>query len=228
MTKGSVVTLLTGQAMPLAGTKHQSGIVKSPVTGRVKIGIEGISGDEQADRRVHGGPEKALHHYPHDHYPTWQAEIGRAESLAAPGAFGENISSSGMTENDVAIGDIFRLGSAVIQVSQGRQPCWKLNHRFGVTDMARRVQNSGRSGWYYRILEPGEAISGDRLILIERIAPEWTIHRLWQIMYIERMNLPALAEMASLDVLAEGWRKYARRRLESGQVEDWSKRLEGS
>ncbi len=134
----------------------------------------------------------------------------------------------GLTEKTVAVGDIFRLGSALIQVSQGRQPCWKLNHRFGVADMATRVQRSGRSGWYYRVLETGSAGPGDALTLIERPAPDWTIHRLWHVMYVDRMNRRDLMQMAALDVLAEGWKRYARRRLESGRVEDWSKRLEGS
>lgn len=224
----TAVILLTGPAAALAGTRHQSAIAKTPVTAPVMIEAEGIAGDEQADRRVHGGPEKALHHYPRDHYPAWQDEIGTLDLLNAPGAFGENISASGLTEKNVAVGDIFRLGSALIQVSQGRQPCWKLNHRFGVADMALRVQRSGRNGWYYRVLETGSAGPGDALTLIERPAPDWTLHRLWQVMYVDRMNIDALSQMAALDVLAEGWKRYARRRLESGRVEDWSKRLEGS
>jgi MOSC domain-containing protein YiiM len=147
--------------------------------------------------------------------------------LEAPGAFGENISITGMTEDMVAVGDVFRLGGALMQVSQGRQPCWKLNHRFGVPDMARRVQDTGRTGWYYRVLDPGMVAPGDDLVLIDRLAPEWTLHRLWRAMYVDRLNRTELQAIAALDVLAEGWRRYAQRRLDSGRVEDWRPRLEG-
>ena len=219
------IILLTGAVAPLLGSARSSGIDKRPVTAPVRLGFEGFCGDEQADLRVHGGPEKAVHHYARDHYADWRAELGPLPVLDAPGAFGENISTEGMTETGVAVGDIFRLGQALLQVSQGRQPCWKLSCRFGVRDMARRVQDSGRTGWYYRVLQPGLVAPDDRLELADRIAPEWTLHRLWHALYVDRMNLPELQGIAALEVLAEGWRRYALRRLETRQVEDWSRRL---
>ena len=243
------IILLTGRAAPLPGSDQLSGIDKRPVTGPLMLGPEGFSGDEQADRRVHGGPEKAVHHYPLDHYAAWRAELGVSGDkpgvshprtpvgyldmkevgglLDAPGAFGENISTEGLTEDGVAVGDIFRLGGALVQVSQGRQPCWKLSRRFGVENMARLVQETGRTGWYYRVLQPGHVASGDALELIDRVAPDWTLQRLWRALYVDRLNIAELQGIAGLDVLADGWRRYAVRRLESGQVEDWSKRLEG-
>lgn len=222
------ITLLTGRAAPLPGSDALSGIVKLPVDRPLALGPEGLEGDEQADRRVHGGVEKAVHHYPFDHYAAWQADLGALPALAAPGGFGENISTTGPTEATVAVGDIFRLGSALLQVSQGRQPCWKLNRRFEVPDMARRVQQSGRTGWYYRVLAPGTVAPGDRLKLVDRLAPDWTLHRLWHALYVDRLNKGELQGIAGLDVLAEGWRKYAVRRLDSGRVEDWTKRLDGA
>lgn len=221
-------TLLTGRAAPLPGCDTLSGIGKTAVTHPLRLGPEGFEGDEQADRRVHGGVEKAVHHYPLDHYSDWRAELGNLRALVAPGGFGENISTAGLTEAEVAVGDTFRLGDALIQVSQGRQPCWKLNHRFGVADMARRVQRTGRTGWYYRVLQTGTVAPGDRLELIDRLAPDWTLRRLWHALYVDRMNLVELEGIAALDVLAEGWRKYAVRRLDSRRVEDWSKRLDGT
>jgi MOSC domain-containing protein YiiM len=221
------ITLLTGPVAPLAGTATTSAIAKSPVAGPLRLGAEGFEGDAQADRRVHGGPEKAVHHYPFDHYAAWRADLGQLPLLAAPGAFGENVSTSSLTENSVAVGDIFRLGGALVQVSQGRQPCWKLNHRFGLSDMARRVQETGRTGWYYRVLQPGPVSPGDDLQLIDRLAPDWTLRRLWRAMYVDRLNRAELGAIAALDVLAEGWRRYAQRRLDSGRVEDWRPRLEG-
>ena len=222
------VTLLTGCAAPLPGSTALSGIDKRPVTRPLTLGTQGFEGDEQADRRVHGGIEKAAHHYPLDHYSAWRAELGDLPALTAPGGFGENTSTAGLTEAEVAVGDTFRLGGALIQVSQGRQPCWKLNHRFGVPDMARRVQRTGRTGWYYRVLQSGTVAPGDRLELIDRLAPDWTLRRLWHALYVDRMNLVELEGIAALDVLAEGWRKYAVRRLESRRVEDWSARLDGT
>ena len=201
--------------------------VLAPADRPARLGPEGFAGDEQADRRVHGGVEKAVHHYPLEHYPLWREQLGDLPALDAPGGFGENISVSGFTEATVAVGDIFRLGTALVQVSQGRQPCWKLNRRFNVTDMARRVQQTGRTGWYYRVLETGIVKTGDRLEIKDRIAPDWILHRLWHALYVDRMNLVELKGIATLDVLAEGWRKYAVRRLESGRVEEWRNRLDG-
>ncbi|PTE19494.1 MOSC domain-containing protein [Cereibacter changlensis JA139] len=221
------ITLLTGRAAPLAGSDALSGIVKGPVDRPLALGPEGLEGDEQADRSVHGGVEKAVHHYPFEHYAAWQADLGALPALAAPGGFGENISTTGLTEATVAVGDIFRLGTALLQVSQGRQPCWKLSRRFATPDMARRVQQTGRTGWYYRVLQPGVVAPGDRLELVDRLAPDWTLHRLWHALYIDRLNKTELQGIAALDVLAEGWRNYAVRRLDSGRVEDWTKRLDG-
>ncbi|MCZ0961774.1 MOSC domain-containing protein [Paracoccus benzoatiresistens] len=222
------ITLLTGPVAPLAGTQSKSAIAKAPVAGPQSLGAEGFEHDAQADRRVHGGPEKAVHHYPFDHYAAWRADLGALPLLDAPGAFGENISTLGPTEASVAVGDIFRVGGALVQVSQGRQPCWKLNHRFGVPDMARRVQDTGRTGWYYRVLQPGTVSPGDELQLIDRLAPDWTLGRLWRAMYVDRLNRAELEAIAALDVLAEGWRRHAQRRLDSGRVEDWRPRLEGT
>lgn len=221
------ITLLTGPVAPLAGSPTKSAIAKIPVAGRVWLGPDGLDGDAQADRRVHGGPEKAIHHYPLDHYAAWRADLGDLALLDAPGAFGENLSMTGLTEETVAVGDIFRLGGALVQVSQGRQPCWKLNHRFDVADMARRVQGTGRTGWYFRVLQPGPVSPDDDLRLVDRPAPDWTLRRLWRAMYVDRLNRAELAGIAALDVLADGWRRHAARRLESGLVEDWRPRLDG-
>ena len=221
------ITLLTGQVTVLPGSNTTSGIDKHPVPAALALELTGFDGDQQADLRVHGGPEKAVHHYSRDHYDAWRADLGPLAVLDAPGAFGENISDHGLTERTVAVGDVFRLGTALVQVSQGRQPCWKLNLRFGVPDMARRVQATGRTGWYYRVLEPGRVAPGERLDLVDRLAPDWSLWRLWHTLYVDRMNLAELRAMAGLEVLAESWRRYAQRRVESGQVEDWTKRLEG-
>ncbi|MEO0913788.1 MAG: MOSC domain-containing protein, partial [Pseudomonadota bacterium] len=158
--------LFVGQVRGFGGNGRTSAIDKQPIPGPWHIATTGLRGDEQADTRHHGGPDKALHHYSRDHYATWRRELPAArEALRTAPAFGENISTHGLSEADICIGDVFCLGDVILQVSQGRQPCWKLNIRFGVSDMALRVQRSGRTGWYYRVLEPGVVEPGDILRL---------------------------------------------------------------
>lgn len=219
--------LLVGQIQPLGTKAVPSGIAKAPVDHDLHLDVTGFRADAQGDLIVHGGPEKAVHHYPHDHYAAWEREIGPHELLSRPGAFGENLSTTGLTERDVAIGDVFALGSAIIEVSQGRQPCWKLNERFSNKTMARAVQRTGRTGWYYRVLQPGVVAPTDRLVTIERRSPEWTIERLWRAFYVDMLNQSELETIASLKALAPNWREHARRRIASGQVEDWTHRLDG-
>ncbi|MEK4034954.1 MOSC domain-containing protein [Methylocystis sp. IM3] len=227
MTPPAVQPLVLTGAVALLGGGCMSGIDKKPAPGPWRIDAGGLRGDAQADLAHHGGPEKALHHYAFDHYAAWRAEIGPAAPLATPGAFGENLSTKGWTEDNVYLGDIVEFGTALLQVSQGRQPCWKLNRRFGVADMARRVQKSGRAGWYYRVLADGIAKPGDRLILAERPCPDWPLSRLNRLLYLETGDRTGLFAMAELAPLAQGWRRLARRRLENGRVESWDMRLEG-
>ncbi len=188
--------------------------------------MNGFEGDEQGDRRHHGGPDKALHHYPGEHYTAWRLDFPelQAERFRI-GAFGENLGTIGLTEANVCVGDIFRLDDTLIQVSQARQPCWKLNLRFDCSDMSRRVQDSARTGWYYRVLETGEVAPGTVLRLLERPHPEWPLTRLLHYLYEDPLNIEALTAIAALADLSASWRELARQRLVSGWIEDWSRRL---
>ena len=221
-----VEALLTGKAVPYTRPDSRSGIDKQPREGRIRIAELGLSGDEQGDLRVHGGIDKAVHHYPFEHYALWREDLGTQPLLDASGAFGENISTRGLTETTVCLGDRFELGDALLEVSQGRQPCWKLNDRFGVADMARRVQDTGRSGWYYRVLHAGHAQAGDALTLIERPHPDWPLARLAALLY-QRILDPKHLEPALALPLVPSWRKIIERRLQQSAVEDWSKRIDG-
>ena len=222
----AVDALLAGKARAYTRPGTSSAIDKRPLAGAVHIGELGLEGDEQGDLRVHGGVDKAVHQYAFDHYTAWRQDLGVLPLLQAPGAFGENISTRGLTEADVCLGDRFVLGDALLEVSQGRQPCWKLNDRFGVRDMARRVQDTGRTGWYYRVVQPGAAQAGDMLALIERPWPSWPLRRLMRLLADRVLDRGPLREALELP-LVPSWRTLVERRLESRQVEDWARRIDG-
>lgn len=139
-------------------------IFKTPVEGKVRLVEHNIAGDRQSDLRVHGGPYKAVYLYPFEHYAYWQQQLPDAD--LPYGAFGENLTTEGLTEDVVHIGDRVRIGSAVLQVTQPRMPCYKLALRFGRADMVRRFWASGRSGIYFSVVEEGELESGDRIEVI--------------------------------------------------------------
>lgn len=173
-----VEALCAGSARPFRG-EEMSAIAKQPLDGRVRIGTLGLATDEQADLVHHGGPDMALHHYPLDHHDYWRTELGDHSVLAEPGAFGTNIAMRGMTEADVLLGDRFRLGTALIEVCQPRQPCWKIEHRFGAKGMVKRILKTGRCGWFYRVIEEGEAEAGDSFEKVADGLPEWTMARIF-------------------------------------------------
>lgn len=228
----TVDAVLLGKTQPFGPAGKTSAIDKSITTASARVTHLGLVGDEQADPRRHGGPEKALHHYAFDHYAGWRAELAAqsaqaASVLARPGAFGENLSTVGLTEADVCIGDRYRLGTALVEVSQARQPCWKLNHRFGYPGMSLAVQQSLRTGWYYRVIEEGEVRAGERLVLAGRPHPAWTLQRLLRVLYVDRLDYAALAEIAELPPLAENWRRLAAQRVARREVEDMECRLVG-
>lgn len=189
-----------------------SAIAKEPQFGPVTVGPLGLEGDQQGDRASHGGVDMAVHHYPRDHYPAWKTLVGEHPLLAGEGAFGENISTLGLTEQTAAIGDRFRLGSALVEISQGRKPCWKLAYRFGHPTLPAEVVRTGRAGWYYRVIESGTVATGDLLELVERPYPDWTVARVFDLIVAgahkrDRAGVAALAELPSL---SEVWRKRAR------------------
>ena len=138
------IALLAGKVAPFRGPDEPSAIVKQPLSGPVTITPRGIAGDEQADRVHHGGPDMAIHHYAFDHYAYWRGQLGEHPLLGQPGAFGENISTTGLAESTVFLGDRFRLGTALIEVSQGRQPCWKQGHRLGHPEMPAQIVQTRR------------------------------------------------------------------------------------
>lgn len=229
MTTVRILTVLTARAARLGDTDKKSGIAKRRRFGPVRVGVLGLADDEQGDTAHHGGPEKAIHHYPYDHYAPWSAEVVPPRALlASPGAFGENISTLGIREQDVCLGDVYQLGSAIVQVSQGRQPCWRLNFRFGRTNMARDMQASGRTGWYYRVRQVGFVAEGDELVLVARPCPAWPLSSVIELLYRDTLNLDRLCSFLDSPYCPPSWRKLVERRITTGAVENWQSRLTGA
>lgn len=201
MSSWTVEAVCTGTARPFNGAET-SAIAKRAREGLVQVLADGLAPDEQADRRVHGGPDMALHLYPLDHHAWWRSEIGDHPMLGEPGGFGSNLTVTGLCEDAVHIGDRFRLGTALIEVSQPRQPCWKIEHRFGHKGMVARIVATGRTGWYFRVLESGEVQAGDRLKRIAIGSPDWSIARVFNALIAGQASDAELAELATLPALA--------------------------
>jgi len=222
---GVVKAVLTGRTAPYARPGIFSAIDKKSVIGSIKVSVEGLEGDEQGDRRFHGGIDKAVHFYPHEHYSFWRDNLGAMPLLETPGAFGENLSTLGMTENDLCLGDQLRIGTVLFEISQTRQPCWKLNHRFGVQDMALRVQQSLRTGFYCRVLQAGILVDGDAIKLVARPYPNWTLQRFLILLYQNALDVDSLIDALDLPLVPSN-RKLIENRLFSNRVEGWIGRIE--
>ncbi len=193
-----------------------SGIDKRPIEGPAEITALGVAGDVQANRKVHGGVDKALLAYCGDHYPHWaevfanDATIPDAQSIQdslGPGAFGENLTFTGLAEEDVCIGDRWRLGEVVVEVSQPRQPCNTLARRWNRPTLVKEVVQRGWTGWYLRVITPGTLSAGELVELIDRPHPEWPIPRAHRAMYGLSDNPSDAAELAQFPVLSLAWRE---------------------
>lgn len=208
----TIDALLVGSPVPFRGEDY-SAIAKVPVDGAVQVGWDGFAGDAVADLIHHGGWDKAIHLYPQDHYEWWRDRKPGQALLDRPGAFGENIASRGMTEAEICLGDRFSLGSAIVEVSHGRQPCWKLDHRFAARDVMATIVKTGRCGIYFRVIAEGEAQAGTRMDLVDRPLPDWSIARVFHLLIGggHKADPAAVRALTDMPVLAEAWRERARK-----------------
>jgi MOSC domain-containing protein YiiM len=206
---GAIVSVQVGQVAPLGPDGVASGFVKSPVTGPVAVGPLSLAGDTQADLRVHGGPDKAVCIYPAEHYASWRRDQPEHVAMLVPGGFGENLTTVGLDENTICIGDVLRVGSALLQVTQPRQPCFKLALRFADPHLPRAMQRTGRSGWYARVLEDGLVENSSPIIVAKRLNPTWPVSRLVRVIAHRSVTLEEMAELSDLPGLAAQWRRIA-------------------
>jgi MOSC domain-containing protein YiiM len=195
-----------------AGAEHpmdrpwETGFFKQPVDGPRWLGRTNLTGDGQADLVNHGGEDKAVLCYAASHYPEWRELLQKPD--LPHGAFGENFTIEGQDEETVCVGDIYRLGDALVQVSQPRQPCWKLAWRWRIKELTAWVERSGRTGWYIRVLEEAEVRPGLALTLEERPHPEWTIIRASRVMRNRKIDPVSAGQLAACEPLAVSWREH--------------------
>jgi MOSC domain-containing protein YiiM len=199
------------QLMIYKGATINTGIVKKPVSGPVELRTLNLDGDRQADLSVHGGPYKAVYAYPSEHYPDWRREL---PGIDLPwGMFGENFTTSGLSEDDLHIGDRFQIGSAIVMVRQPRNPCYKLAARFQRDDILERFLLSGRSGAYFSVEREGTVAAGDAIELLTREPDGITISEMNGLFVREKYNQHLLRKAIRTTALPEDWREYFSERL---------------
>ncbi|PWU69812.1 MOSC domain-containing protein [Gracilibacillus dipsosauri] len=222
---GKVKKLGSPEAKDKMDREWESAIFKQSVEGRKWLSKTGLAGDEVADTKNHGGLEKAIFAYSTHHYDYWRKEQG-IEKIGI-GAMGENLAVESLDEQRVCIGDTYRFGEAVIQVAQPRRPCWKPARRYRIMDFALQIQETGRTGWYFRVLEEGYVQAEQELILLERPYPKWTIAQCNEVMYRKKDDLALVEELASCPFLAESWKETLSKRLKGKKTSSSDKRVFG-
>jgi MOSC domain-containing protein YiiM len=198
------------------GATINTGIFKMPVVGRVTLRALNLDGDKQADLSVHGGPYKAVYAYPSEHYGYWRAELAQME--LPWGMFGENFTTEGLTEEELHVGDRYRIGSSVVMVRQPRMPCYKLAAKFQRDDMIERFLLSGRSGFYFSVEQQGEVGQGDSFELISRDDDGITIAEMNRLFVREKYNRALLKKATATTALPGDWREYFLPRLQGPAV----------
>ncbi|AXQ30844.1 MOSC domain-containing protein [Solimonas sp. K1W22B-7] len=206
--------VFAGSVRPMPGDGRPTGIFKDPVAGPVDIGPEGLLSDAQADRRVHGGPEKAVHHFPLENHRRLAARFPEQAAGFVAGGLGENLSTEGADESGVCIGDVWAFGTARLQLSQPRSPCWKIDARHGLEGIALWIAGQGIAGWYYRVLEPGRARAGDALRLLQRNADAISLREFWDTQAEHRPAPEALRRLAATPGLNPNWVGKLQRRAD--------------
>lgn len=214
---GNITELRIGRPQVLPGHSMLSAYRRQPVAGPVAVHELGLAGDQVGNPRVHGGPEKAIYAYPLSGYAGWQAEFPDMAERFVPGAMGENLVVDGLDEASLCLGDVIRCGTATLQIAQIREPCSTFAAAMGTARVVKAMVRSGRSGWYFRVLEGGQIAPGDGHDVIERPNPQWPISRFSPIAAGKAGRHEELAELAALPGLSGYWRSKLAQRLQAQQ-----------
>ncbi len=208
-----LLSIQVRRVAPLGPKGVPSAYIKHAVHGPVAVTAMGLAGDEQADLRVHGGRDKAVYGYAAAHYGAWARDYPEHFADFVAGGMGENLTIDGMTEADLCVGDVHRIGSATLQLCQPRQPCFKFALRFDDKNLPKAMVRNGRSGWYYRVIEEGVIAPGQVIERIARPNPDFAFARLVEIVNFRDPTRGELEAMAEMDGLADGMRDDARAAL---------------
>lgn len=207
------VSLFVGTIRPLPESGRPTGMYKQAIHAPLELGHEGFAGDQQADRRVHGGPDKAVHLYPAAHYARLAERFPEAAGQLVVGSIGENISTGDLDENDVCLGDIWQLGTARLQVCQPRSPCWKIDERYACDGMAQFIAEQRLTGWYWRVLTPGLVRPGEALQLEQRNPEAFTLAEAMLLCQEHRPRLADMEKLAAAPGIADNWQQKIVNRL---------------
>ncbi|MCG9698069.1 MOSC domain-containing protein [Shewanella sp. Isolate11] len=205
-----------GRATMIDGKSSQSSL---------SVGLLSVEGDAQADPQHHGGADRVLHHFPREHYGQYRRWDMMKGFKDAP-TMGENISTVGLDETQVNIGDIVAIGEVVLQVTQPRSPCFKLNHQFGHPEFALAMQTSGLCGWFYRVITPGIIKLSDGIELLER-KTDMSVREAMSIYFATEFDSAAYQRLANCEGLAQTWVNSLQQRLQNQKIEPWQRRLFG-
>jgi MOSC domain-containing protein YiiM len=200
----------------VGGRVVRTGIFKEPVEGRVMLRTLNLGGDGQADLNAHGGVHKAVYVYTIENYDYWKQELGR--NHFAYGQFGENFTVEGMPDEEIHVGDVFRVGGALAEVSQPRVPCFKLGIKMGLKDFPKRFLASGRPGFFLRVLEEGEVGAGDAFERVRTDPERMTVREINHLFYFDRANLAGAGRALRIRALSPGWREEFEKRLSKAGV----------
>lgn len=218
---GSSVTVLSvnvarPRLVQFGGQTLSTGIFKKPVAGEVEAGERGLAGDDQADKSVHGGPDKAIYVYSDDDYAWWREQLVGRE--LPPGEFGENLTVSGLRGDSVSVGDTLRIGDdsrgTLVQVTQPRTPCLKLGVKMQMPAFVKLFHQAGRPGFYLRVLEPGVVQVGDAIQLVSQTEPRLTIEQIYEVMFSRISTPQQYREAMQLEGLSQAWRDDFQKRLQ--------------
>ena len=202
---GDVITEGDPNSRDVVTRQWTTGFYKRTVSGPVEVKSLGIIGDAVADKRNHGGIDKAILCYAASHYSDWRTE--HPELKMSPGALGENLALGGVNEAGVCIGDRYRAGTCEFEISQPRQPCWKIARRWGVKTLTKEVTQTGRTGWYLRVIQEGRLDVGDSFELVDRPHGDWSVARANDVLFGREVDRMAVMELMNLEKLADAWKK---------------------